>query len=86
MRTLAAGVLAAYEGISVEDFERSRMRSCAPCSTRRSGAAISHVGMPDGRVAQYLEANGFANYIASGGGRDFMRPVSQEMYGIPRSG
>jgi hypothetical protein len=32
----------------------------------------------------YLEANGFANYIASGGGRDFMRPISQEVYGIPR--
>jgi hypothetical protein len=32
----------------------------------------------------YLEANGFANYIASGGGRDFMRPISQEMYGVPR--
>ena len=32
----------------------------------------------------YLAANGFTNYIASGGGRDFMRPISQEMYGIPR--
>ena len=32
----------------------------------------------------YLEANGFSNYIASGGGRDFMRPISQELYGIPR--
>ena len=32
----------------------------------------------------YLEANGFSNYIASGGGRDFMRPISREMYGIPR--
>jgi hypothetical protein len=32
----------------------------------------------------YLEANGFTNYIASGGGRDFMRPISQELYGIPR--
>ena len=32
----------------------------------------------------YLEANGFSNYIASGGGRDFMRPTSQDMYGIPR--
>jgi hypothetical protein len=28
--------------------------------------------------------NGFTNYIASGGGRDFMRPISQEVYGIPR--
>ena len=32
----------------------------------------------------YLETNGFSNYIASGGGRDFMRPISQEIYGIPR--
>jgi haloacid dehalogenase-like hydrolase len=32
----------------------------------------------------YLEAGGFGNYIASGGGRDFMRPISQEVYGIPR--
>jgi hypothetical protein len=32
----------------------------------------------------YLEANGFSNYIASGGGRDFMRPISQAIYGIPR--
>jgi hypothetical protein len=32
----------------------------------------------------YLDANGFRNYIASGGGRDFMRPISQEVYGVPR--
>ena len=24
------------------------------------------------------------NYIVSGGGRDFMRPITQEVYGIPR--
>jgi hypothetical protein len=30
------------------------------------------------------DANGFSNYIASGGGRDFMRPISQQVYGIPR--
>ena len=35
-------------------------------------------------LLDYLTANGFATYIASGGGRDFMRPISQEMYGIPR--
>ena len=35
-------------------------------------------------LLRYLEANGFASYIASGGGRDFMRPISDEMYGIPR--
>jgi hypothetical protein len=32
----------------------------------------------------HLEANGFASYIVSGGGRDFMRPISHDVYGIPR--
>ena len=35
-------------------------------------------------LLDYLAANGFTNYIASGGGRDFMRPISQELYRIPR--
>jgi len=34
-------------------------------------------------LLHFLEANGFTNYIASGGGRDFMRPVTAEIYGIP---
>src|SRR5437763_1339535 len=34
-------------------------------------------------LLRHLEANGFTNYIASGGDRDFMRPVTEELYGIP---
>ena len=35
--------------------------------------------------ARLEKANDFTNYIASGGGRDLMRPpISQEMYSIPR--
>jgi len=34
-------------------------------------------------LLRYLEANGFTNYIVSGGGRDFMRPVTGALYGIP---
>jgi hypothetical protein len=34
-------------------------------------------------LLDYLEANGFTNYIASGGDRDFMRPVTDEIYRIP---
>ena len=34
-------------------------------------------------LLRYLEANGFTNYIVSGGGRDFMRPITGPMYGIP---
>jgi haloacid dehalogenase-like hydrolase len=35
-------------------------------------------------LLSYLAANDFTNYIVSGGGRDFIHPVSNEMYGIPR--
>lgn len=34
-------------------------------------------------VLDYLRANGFKTFIVSGGGIDFMRPWSQEVYGIP---
>jgi phosphoglycolate phosphatase-like HAD superfamily hydrolase len=34
-------------------------------------------------LLRYLEANGFTVYIVSGGGRDFMRPITPEIYGIP---
>jgi len=34
-------------------------------------------------LLRYLEAGGFVTYIASGGDRDFMRPVAEDMYGIP---
>jgi phosphoserine phosphatase len=34
-------------------------------------------------LMRFLEARGFTNYIASGGDRDFVRPVAQTTYGIP---
>ena len=34
-------------------------------------------------LLRYLEANGFTPYIASGGDRDFMRPIAGHIYGIP---
>ena len=35
-------------------------------------------------LLRYLAANGFTNYIVSGGGRDFMRGFANDLYGIPR--
>ena len=35
-------------------------------------------------LLRYLEANGFINYIVSGGGRDFMRGFAHDLYGVPR--
>jgi phosphoserine phosphatase len=35
-------------------------------------------------LLRYLEANGFLTFIVSGGDRDFMRPVAEQIYLIPR--
>jgi hypothetical protein len=34
-------------------------------------------------LLRYLEDHGFTCYIVSGGGRDFMRPITGDIYGIP---
>jgi hypothetical protein len=78
VRTLAAGILAAYEGISVEDFEAQSdafLRSARHPTLGRAYLRCAYSPMVE--LLSYLKANGFSNYIASGGGRDFMRPISQ---------
>jgi phosphoglycolate phosphatase-like HAD superfamily hydrolase len=85
VRTLAGGILAAYEGISVEDFEAQSdafLRSAQHPTLGRRYLETAYAPMVE--LLDYLEANGFSNYIASGGGRDFMRPISEEVYGIAR--
>jgi phosphoserine phosphatase len=85
VRTLAGGILAAYQGISVEDFEARSdqfLRSAQHPTLGRGYLETAYAPMIE--LLGYLEANGFTNYIASGGGRDFMRPISQDVYGIPR--
>jgi phosphoserine phosphatase len=82
---LAAGVLQAFAGITVEEFETQAdtfLRSAQHPTLGRGYLACAYTPMVE--LLEYLEANGFANYIASGGGRDFMRPISQELYGVHR--
>jgi phosphoserine phosphatase len=82
---LAAGVLQAHAGITVEEFEAQAdafLRSVRHPTLGRGYLACAYVPMVE--LLGYLRANGFGTYIASGGGRDFMRPISQEVYGVPR--
>ena len=85
VRVLAAGVLAAHGGISVEDFEALAdefLRNTMHPTLGRGYLECAYGPMIE--LLDFLAANGFSSYIASGGGRDFMRPISQEVYGIPR--
>jgi phosphoserine phosphatase len=85
VRALAGGILSAYAGISVEDFEEQAdtfLRSAQHPTLGRGYLQCAYAPMIE--LLAHLRANGFSNYIASGGGRDFMRPISNEIYGIPR--
>jgi phosphoserine phosphatase len=85
VRIVGAGILSAFEGMSVEDFEAEAdgfLRSSMHPTLDRGYLECAYAPMVE--LLSYLGANGFKNYIASGGGRDFMRPISQELYGIPR--
>jgi phosphoserine phosphatase len=85
LATFAAGVLAAHDGMSVEEFERRAeefLRSASHPTLGRGYLECTYRPMVE--LLDYLTTHGFTTYIASGGGRDFMRPVSDELYGVPR--
>ena len=82
---LAGGILAAFADISVEEFEASAaafLRGSRHPTLDRGYLDCAYVPMI--QLLAHLRDNGFATYIVSGGGRDFMRPISEEVYGIPR--
>jgi phosphoserine phosphatase len=84
VKVLIGGMLRAFAGISVEDYERAAagfLKRAQHPTLERALRDCSYLPMVE--LLRYLEANGFTNYIASGGDRDFMRPVTQELYGIP---
>src|SRR6185437_97088 len=85
VKVLAGGILAAYAGMSVEDFDASAdafLRTAQHPTLRRAYLECAYAPMVE--LLRYLAAHGFSNYIVSGGGRDFIRPVTQEVYGVPR--
>jgi len=85
VRILIGGVIAAHSGMSVDEYEAvadSFLHTTQHPTLGRTYLQCAFAPMVE--LLGYLKANGFSNYIASGGGRDFMRPISEELYGIPR--
>ena len=81
---LMGAVESAFDGMTVEEFGTEVagwLRTAAHPVLRRPYLSCGFVPMVE--LLRYLEANGFATYIASGGDRDFMRPFAQDIYGIP---
>jgi phosphoserine phosphatase len=81
---LMAAAQTAFAGMTVEDFSAevtTWLRAASHPVLRRPYLSCAFVPMIE--LLLYLEANGFATYIASGGDRDFMRPFAEQLYGIP---
>ena len=86
MKVLMGGILQAFAGVDVEEYATAAdafLRRGKHPTLDRAFHECGYVPMVE--LLRYLEANGFTNYIASGGDRDFMRPVTEEIYGIPPS-
>jgi phosphoglycolate phosphatase-like HAD superfamily hydrolase len=84
VKVLLAGMLEAYAGQTVEEYSAAADAFLRNGKHPTLGRHFHSCGyLPMIELLRYLEGNGFTNYIASGGDRDFMRPVTDEIYGIP---
>jgi phosphoglycolate phosphatase-like HAD superfamily hydrolase len=82
---LLKGMGVAFGGITTDAFEaevRSFFRDARHPTLGRPYTAVGYRPMLD--LLTFLEANEFRVFICTGGGRDFVRVVSDEMYAIPR--
>lgn len=84
LKPLVAAVLSAHAAITVEEH-RARVeaffRDAEHPILGRPYTMCAYRPMLE--LLRYLEAHGFTSYIVSGGARDFMRPVTGMLYGIP---
>ena len=84
VRQLLAGMLQSFAGMTVEDYGAAAHEFLRGGSHPTLGRTFHACGYrPMVELLRYLETNGFTCYIVSGGDRDFMRPVTEAMYGIP---
>ena len=84
VRVLMGGILAAFAGTTVEEYESQADTFVSGEQHPTLGRPFSRCGYrPMVELLRYLEANGFTTFIASGGDRDFMRPFADDLYGIP---
>jgi phosphoserine phosphatase len=84
VKVLMGGILQAFAGWSVEKYASAAATFIDDGDHPTLGRRFRDCGYrPMIELLDYLNANGFTNYIASGGDRDFMRPITEPLYGIP---
>jgi phosphoserine phosphatase len=77
-------IMATHAGMSTAEFEQIVKDWFATAEHPRfKRPYTSCVYLPMVELLSYLRANGFKTFIVSGGGVEFMRPITQAAYGIP---
>jgi len=82
---LTKGVTEAYNSMTVDAFDNAVQAFFADARHPTLGRPYTDVGYkPMIELLELLRANAFRVFICTGGGRDFVRPVAEKMYGVPR--
>ncbi|MBP2444540.1 HAD family hydrolase [Rhizobium leguminosarum] len=77
-------VMATHAGQTTDQFSTIVSEWFATAKHPKTGRPYTEMGyLPMRELLDYLRSNGFATYIVSGGGVEFMRPVTEKLYGIP---
>jgi phosphoglycolate phosphatase-like HAD superfamily hydrolase len=77
-------LIATLTGMSVETFEADVAKWLAEAKDPRWQRPYTELTyQPMREVLQYFRGNGYRTYIVTGGGQDFVRVYSQQVYGIP---
>jgi phosphoglycolate phosphatase-like HAD superfamily hydrolase len=83
-KAIAEIVMATHAGMTTAEFERIVKDWIATAKHPRTKQPYTKmVYQPMLEVLAYLRANGFKTFIVSGGGIEFMRPWTEQVYGIP---
>jgi phosphoglycolate phosphatase-like HAD superfamily hydrolase len=75
---------ATLTGVTVEQFQgevRSWLATAKHPRWKRPYTELTYLPMQE--LLKYLRANGYKTYIVTGGGQDFVRVYSEQVYGIP---
>jgi len=84
MKGLMEIVLATHSGMTATQFAQEAgtwLRTTQHKKFKRP--YVECIYQPQLELLAYLRSNGFKTFIVSGGGIAFMRPVTEEAYGIP---
>lgn len=83
-RGLVELIMASHAGMTTEEFEEIVTEWFSRARHPRFNLPYTELAFqPMIELMRYLRANEFKTFIVSGGGIEFMRPITNQVYGIP---